>query len=460
MSSAHVVQSEHGATPASTAAVEQEAHAAGERAAAGRDARVALAAPPGQALHAPPDLAKPAGTYNARQPELTSRWYTLDGFATNKAELTAAHLAIIDHVAKDLAREPLQGGFITVIGHADAVGSSPDNKVLGQLRASAVRSALINKGIPLGDVHAGSLGEDAMDVNTRKAEPKNRGVEIMLNRRHVSLGAAPTAGTSRAPAPTAAAPTVDPAIGEGAPSGTAGAAISPRASTARTAWRQEFEQRILDLAIKYGAKKDSLFDQAVNYLDRNNGPLIANQIADLAERRRIDRAWAKEQVRKGIKKGIEALLAQGPQAIVVAVAGPPSERPASETGPALTERAKPTIVSLPVPFPGDQPARANPTNATVHVTNHLSATMTKMVFKRGESISFDFTTPPSFAQLKAVIEIVPAREGAAVRTLNITRRRSGSASFKVPDSAGPFVLQVTLVGSEPHPYATFHFSME
>jgi outer membrane protein OmpA-like peptidoglycan-associated protein len=448
---AHVVQSGRGGAPSGKAALEQEAHAAGERAAAGRDARVALAGPPGQVLHAPPDLALPPPRVGWTPPELTSSWYTLENFDTNHADLKPAHISIIDQVIKDLASDPLRGGFITVIGHADAVGNEPENKILGQQRADAVRGALIAKGVSPDDVRAGSIGESVLAVDTQQAEAKNRRVQIVVRRRSLSLGTTARRGAQGGgPVGQISSP------GQGI----AGRGTGPVITSGRGDDRQrDFEQRIRDLAVQKGADKDTAFDAAVDYLARNGGPPLANEIANIAGALGIDRKWAKEQVENGLKQGIEAGLKAALKAIVEAIAGPPSGKPPFEAGPPVFEQPRPSILSVPLPIPGDKPAPTNTTTATVTVTNRLSSVLTKTVFKPGEFISFNFTTPTSFGQVRAVAEIVPAGGGTAVRTIEITGRRSGSESLAVPDSAGQFVLQVTLVGEEPGSRATFHFSV-
>jgi hypothetical protein len=152
-------------------------------------------------------------------------------------------------------------------------------------------------------------------------------------------------------------------------------------------------------------------------------------------------------------------LKEALSSILEAIAGPPTERPSSETGPGALEWPKPTIIPIPVPLPGDAPAPANVHNPTLTVTDRVSPSMNKMVYKKGEFISFRFTTPESHGQAQAVVEIAPAAGGAAVRTVAVTGRRSGSENLQVPDTAGSYVLRLRLSGEEPHPRATFRFSV-
>jgi outer membrane protein OmpA-like peptidoglycan-associated protein len=447
---AHVVQSERGGSATTATAAEEDAHQAGERAAAGHDARVEASAPAGQPLCAPPQLAPPqmAPDVGWKPPELETKWYTLEGFDTKESALKPDHDGIIDEVVKDLVRDPLMGGFITVVGYADAIGTSPENKVLGQQRADAVRAALVDKGVSPDDLRAYSLGEDV--AATPKASAKERRVEIVVRRRRFTPA-------PRTPAPTLESygPVAKDKTGDTGP-------IRPERSDAEKDddRRKEFERRIRQLAVEKGAKKQTPFDEAVKYLADQAAPDLANEVAKIAESMGFDRKRAKELVEKGIEKGIEAGLKEALKTILTAIAGSPSPRPSSETGPATFEKPKPMIIPIPIPVPGDKPKPANTTNPTLQVTDRLSATMTKLVYKRGEFISFRFTTPESFGQVRAVVEIVPAGGDAAVRTLGITGRRAGNEALEVPGAVGSFVLQVRLVGEDPHPRGTFRFSVE
>jgi outer membrane protein OmpA-like peptidoglycan-associated protein len=454
---AHVVQSERGGPPTSVAAAEEDAERAGELAAAGGHAHLGTAVPSAWPMRAPPTLAPPplAPDVGWKPREMTERWYTLDGFDTKKAELTERHMGIVDTVVKDLARDPLMGGFITVIGYADAVGTDPDNKVLGQQRADAVRATLVDKGVSPNDVRAYSLGEEIPAVETSKAEAKNRRVVIVVRRRRMRFGLTPTA-----PSPTIGGPRKQEGV-EAKQTGQEQRVTVPEKSEAEKAVerRKEFERRISELAEDKGATKGTLFDEAVKYLSEKGGPDLANEVADIAQRMGFDRKKAREIVEKGIEKGLEAGLKEALKALLTAIAGTPSERPASETGPPVFEQKTPPGISVPLPFPGDQPAPANVYNPTLTVTDRLSPSMTKTVYKPGEFITFSFTTPKSFGQVRTVVEIVPSGGGAAVRRVGITGRRSGSESLRVPDTPGSYVLQVRLADEEPHPSGARRFSV-
>jgi outer membrane protein OmpA-like peptidoglycan-associated protein len=287
---AHVVQSERGGSAATSTAAEEDAHQAGERAAAGHDARVGRSAPTGQPLCGPPQLAPPQLAPDAgwKAPELATKWYTLEGFDTKESVLKSDHDGIIDQVVQDLVRSPLMGGFITVVGYADAVGPSPENKVLGQQRADAVRAALIDKGVSSDDLRAYSLGEDV--AATPKASAKERRVEIVVRRRRMRLPA---------PTPTRTIGSYGPVEQQGKrETGTIRPAEKSEAEQAADR-RKEFEERIRALAVEKGAKKETPFDDAVKYLADHLAPDIANEVAKIAESMGIDRKWAKEKVERG-----------------------------------------------------------------------------------------------------------------------------------------------------------------
>jgi outer membrane protein OmpA-like peptidoglycan-associated protein len=110
---------------------------------------------------------------------------TVDGFATNAAELGSAQkdrLAAFAGVI--LSNLPRYGNsFVTITGHTDAVGSEALNKELGQRRAEAVRAFLIAQKVPPDIVHTYSMGKGMLRVLTRRAEGRNRRAEISLTLR-------------------------------------------------------------------------------------------------------------------------------------------------------------------------------------------------------------------------------------------------------------------------------------
>jgi outer membrane protein OmpA-like peptidoglycan-associated protein len=129
---------------------------------------------------------------------------TLDGFDSDSASLTPAHVAQLD--AWKVRAQTLLGlypeSFFTVTGHTDATESDAYNKALGQRRADAVKATLTGGDypVPVGLVNAGSLGETALAVPAKGREARNRRVTITptLRRRALQL-ALPSAPTTLAP---------------------------------------------------------------------------------------------------------------------------------------------------------------------------------------------------------------------------------------------------------------------
>ncbi len=119
---------------------------------------------------------------------------TLDGFALNSAELTGEHSTELDaHAATllDLLRR-FPNSFITLSGHTDATGREERNLPLSRERAEAVKAALIARGIPEEIISTGGLGASVPRVETGRAEPRNRRVELtFVARNFFNLGRRP-----------------------------------------------------------------------------------------------------------------------------------------------------------------------------------------------------------------------------------------------------------------------------
>jgi outer membrane protein OmpA-like peptidoglycan-associated protein len=117
---------------------------------------------------------------------------TLAGFDSDSATLKSEHLATLkeykERLQTLLGRYP--DSFISVIGHTDATDTEAHNKALGQKRADAVLDELMSgdNALPATIIHAGSLGETALAVETKGREARNRRVEIIPQlRRFVKL---------------------------------------------------------------------------------------------------------------------------------------------------------------------------------------------------------------------------------------------------------------------------------
>jgi len=115
---------------------------------------------------------------------------SLDAFGFNESELTAEHVEALEEHAKRILNllKHYPNSFITVTGHADAIGGEESNQALGQKRAGAVVSELAKNGVPAEAMSAGSLGETLPEVKTKRAEARNRRVEISFRARSFKFG--------------------------------------------------------------------------------------------------------------------------------------------------------------------------------------------------------------------------------------------------------------------------------
>lgn len=111
---------------------------------------------------------------------------TLDKFGSNQSELTEEHSAALKDHAKRINQllRHYRDSFVSITGHTDAIGEEQSNQKLGQRRADAVLSELAKNGVPADILRAGSVGETAPAVATKKAEPRNRRVEIFFRARN------------------------------------------------------------------------------------------------------------------------------------------------------------------------------------------------------------------------------------------------------------------------------------
>jgi outer membrane protein OmpA-like peptidoglycan-associated protein len=105
--------------------------------------------------------------------------YTLF-FNTGTTELTSQSRASLAEVRQKVGTFP--AAQVTVIGHADRVGSSEHNDALSLKRATAIRDLLIESGIPRAAIEVVARGEREPVVATPDgiAEERNRRVEIKL----------------------------------------------------------------------------------------------------------------------------------------------------------------------------------------------------------------------------------------------------------------------------------------
>jgi outer membrane protein OmpA-like peptidoglycan-associated protein len=101
-------------------------------------------------------------------------------FRFDSEELTDASRRLVQDVliAVKLRPEP----EVVAIGHTDTMGTRGKNVELGMRRANAVRSLLVDAGLPARSVAVTSHGEGALLVRTADGvvEPRNRRVEITV----------------------------------------------------------------------------------------------------------------------------------------------------------------------------------------------------------------------------------------------------------------------------------------
>ncbi len=101
-------------------------------------------------------------------------------FLEGKDELTPESEDEIERIFTEIAARP--DPEISVIGHADAVGTAEYNDELSLLRAQRVREDLTSRGIPRQDIEVAGRGKREPVVRTAAgtAEPMNRRVEIIV----------------------------------------------------------------------------------------------------------------------------------------------------------------------------------------------------------------------------------------------------------------------------------------
>jgi outer membrane protein OmpA-like peptidoglycan-associated protein len=178
---AHVVQTRQGGAEAGA---EARATAAASRVAAGETVTATHVGGAGSGIHLAAD-----GKADTAPARLTVNLETLDGFGLNSAALTSGHreriVGLAATVMSWLNRVPTI--TIGIAGHTDATGGEADNLGLGQRRAEAVRDALVKEGVPAARLEVVSKGESALKVETQRAEPRNRRVEVQVLGQPLSL---------------------------------------------------------------------------------------------------------------------------------------------------------------------------------------------------------------------------------------------------------------------------------
>ena len=102
-------------------------------------------------------------------------------FGFDKANLTKKALEVIDQVVA--AVRQMGATALSVVGHADTVGTVEYNQVLSERRARNVAKALIERGIPPEAITVAGRSElePAVPTGDEVREPLNRRVEITLS---------------------------------------------------------------------------------------------------------------------------------------------------------------------------------------------------------------------------------------------------------------------------------------
>lgn len=101
-------------------------------------------------------------------------------FETGKAEIKSESFALLDEVARTIQRAQIQR--LEVAGHTDDVGDDAANLTLSQSRADAVRTYLVQAGVPAARLVAKGYGESRPLVQgtDATARAKNRRVEFKI----------------------------------------------------------------------------------------------------------------------------------------------------------------------------------------------------------------------------------------------------------------------------------------
>ena len=102
-------------------------------------------------------------------------------FGFDRTNLTDAAIATIDEVVA--AVNAMGTSALSLVGHADTVGSVAYNQGLSERRANRVAGALSERGVPMGAMTLAGRSENELAVQTgdNVREPLNRRVEITLS---------------------------------------------------------------------------------------------------------------------------------------------------------------------------------------------------------------------------------------------------------------------------------------
>ena len=124
------------------------------------------------------EISREAGTFLQTEPT-TLVWIARVLVALGETDRARQTLdAVVSEVKK------MGTTALSVVGHADTVGSGGYNQGLSERRARRVGNGLVERGIPAGNMTLAGRGERELAVATgdNVREPKNRRVEISLSK--------------------------------------------------------------------------------------------------------------------------------------------------------------------------------------------------------------------------------------------------------------------------------------
>jgi len=124
----------------------------------------------------PPAAAAPAAAVPPAAPLANAVYFVFFDF--DKYAITPAAQDILNTVVSDARRT--NASRLNVVGHTDTSGSPAYNQALSERRAGAVREALVQRGVPSGQIATRGLGESQPLIATGDGvrEPSNRRAEI------------------------------------------------------------------------------------------------------------------------------------------------------------------------------------------------------------------------------------------------------------------------------------------
>jgi outer membrane protein OmpA-like peptidoglycan-associated protein len=104
-------------------------------------------------------------------------------FALDSDEILPVSSDILDHLAQFLVNHQADFRSMRIIGHADAQGGHEHNQQLSERRATAVRAALVARGVTL-RLDPSGQGDDqgVCTEDTEECHQRNRRVEFLFVR--------------------------------------------------------------------------------------------------------------------------------------------------------------------------------------------------------------------------------------------------------------------------------------